>query len=102
MKQKIIDFISRYVYLFSAFATFILFAVIFKCNNLYPFGELTISWCDMDQQTIPLLCDLKDVLSGNESLFLSLQNAGGMNFYGVYFFFFLLEFFVLIFTVFLK
>ena len=86
MKQKIIDFISRYVYLFSAFATFILFTVIFKCNNLYPFGELTISWCDMDQQTIPLLCDLKDVLSGNESLFLSLQNAGGMNFYGVYFF----------------
>ena len=40
----------------------------------------------MSQQTIPLLCNFKDVLSGKSSLWLSLENAGGMNFFGVYFF----------------
>ena len=40
----------------------------------------------MDQQTIPLLCEFKDILSGKRDFWLSMQNAGGMNFYGVYFF----------------
>ncbi len=86
MESKIFKFISKFSYLFSAVAVLILFSVLFALNDIYPFGVKTVSWCDMDQQTIPLLCDLKDILSGKQSLFLSLQNAGGMNFYGVYFF----------------
>ncbi len=72
--------------LISFFFVLLVFAVIFKLNNIYPFGTLSISWCDMNQQTIPLLCDFKDVLSGKSDFWLSLENAGGMNFYGVYFF----------------
>jgi hypothetical protein len=41
----------------------------------------------MYQQVIPLLTDFKDVLSGKQSLFFNLNNAGGMNFWGVFFFF---------------
>ncbi|MBE5765529.1 MAG: hypothetical protein E7339_08065 [Clostridiales bacterium] len=70
----------------SFLAVLLIYGIIFSLNNIYPFGELTISWCDMNQQTIPLLCGFKDVLSGKSDFWLSLENAGGMNFFGVYFF----------------
>ena len=41
----------------------------------------------MDQQVIPLLLNFKDILTGHGSVLYSLQNAGGMNFLGVFFFF---------------
>lgn len=59
---------------------------IFSANGFYPFGNLSISWCDGDQQFIPLLCDFKDVLEGKSGFFMSTANSGGMNFYGVFFF----------------
>ncbi len=68
------------------FISLLLFGIIFKLNNVYPFGTLSVAWCDMCQQTIPLLLEFKDVLSGKSDLWLSLENAGGMNFFGVYFF----------------
>ncbi len=63
------------------------FAVCFALNGFFPFGKSSVSWCDMTQQVIPLLCDFKDILLGKEGFFLSLQNSGGMNFFGVFFFF---------------
>ena len=60
---------------------------VYKANFLYPFTNRTIAWCDMDQQFVPLLLDFKDILAGKEGFFLSFKNAGGMNFYGVFFFF---------------
>lgn len=62
-------------------------AAIFAAFGLFPFGEKTLSWCDMNQQVIPLMLDFKDILAGKGSLFLNLQNAGGMNFWGVFLFF---------------
>ncbi len=59
----------------------------YRANGLYPFGEKTIAWCDMDQQVVPLLMQFKDILSGKEGFFYSFKNAGGMNFFGVFFFF---------------
>ena len=66
--------------------TSIILLTAYLAGEMFPFGEGTVSWCDMNQQAIPLLCDFKDVLSGKNSLFLNTQNAGGMNFYGVFFF----------------
>ena len=60
---------------------------VYAAYGLFPFGTGTVSWCDMNQQVIPLLMDLKDILSGKADLFLNLQNAGGMSFVGVFFFF---------------
>lgn len=60
---------------------------VFKIYNMYPFGQGSIAWCDMNQQSIPLLMDFKDILSGKDNLFFSISNAGGMNFRGVFCFF---------------
>lgn len=64
----------------------IMLAVYAACG-LFPFGSGTVSWCDMNQQVIPLLMDFRDILTGKADLFLNLQNAGGMSFWGVFLFF---------------
>ena len=60
---------------------------VFKNYNMYPFGQGSIAWCDMNQQGIPLLMNFKDMLSGKDNLFFSMNNAGGMSFWGVFCFF---------------
>lgn len=60
---------------------------IFFVFELYPFGGKSLAWGDMSQQVIPLLMELKDILAGRAGWFLNLQNAGGMSFWGVFFFF---------------
>ncbi|MBR3863691.1 MAG: YfhO family protein [Clostridia bacterium] len=80
-------FFKKYIPVLCPIAVIIIYAILFSTNDIYPFGEKTISWGDMDQQTIPLLCCFKDVLAGKSSFWLSLQNAGGINFFGVYFFY---------------
>lgn len=60
---------------------------VYAAYGLFPFGSGTVSWCDMNQQVIPFLMDFKDILSGKANLFLNLQNAGGMSFWGVFLFF---------------
>lgn len=60
---------------------------IFRKNGLYPFGTKAMSWCDMSQQVIPLLNHFKDILEGKSGFFFNMRDSGGMNFYGVFFFF---------------
>ncbi len=67
--------------------TLIFMLFIYKRYDMYPFGTRSLSWCDMSQQTVTLLNQFKDILDGRGSIFYSLKNSGGMNFYGVYFFF---------------
>lgn len=73
--------------LLAPLAVFALLCVCFAVAGLFPFGSQTVSWCDMNHQTVPLLMDFKDILSGKTSMLLNLQNAGGMSFWGVFFFF---------------
>lgn len=61
--------------------------ILFWQGGLYPFGDGSISWCDMSQQYVPLLADFKKMLEGEDGFFFSFSNAGGMNFYAVFFFF---------------
>lgn len=62
--------------LFPPVAVAILIMVIFYTQDFYPFGDGTVTWCDMTQQTIPLLLDFKDILDGKSSLFFNINNAG--------------------------
>ena len=78
---------KKLIFLFPPIVVLLATLITFKANGLYPYGNKTISWCDMDQQVIPLLIDFKDVLAGKEGFFFSFKNAGGMNFFGVFFFF---------------
>ena len=60
---------------------------VYAFSGLYPFGSGTVSWCDMNQQVIPFLLDLRNICFGKADLFLNLENAGGMSFWGVFLFF---------------
>ncbi len=66
---------------------FIVFSVIYSHHKIFPFGDNSVAWCDLKQQGIPLLMNLKDALSGNGSVIYSFNNASGMNFWGVFLFF---------------
>ncbi|MHB1485195.1 MAG: YfhO family protein [Saccharofermentanales bacterium] len=70
----------------SIFIFFIL-TVVYVINKLYPFGSNTLAWCDMKQQVIPLMLQWKEILSGNQSILFQMNNAGGSNFWGIFFFF---------------
>ena len=59
---------------------------LFAIHGLYPFGTKTIVWCDMKQQVLPLTIQLGEMLKDG-SLFYSTLNAGGMNFWGVFFYY---------------
>ncbi len=59
----------------------------FSNAHLYPFGKATVAWCDMNYQVVPMLMDFRDILVGNDGLFLNMHNASGMNFWGVFCFF---------------
>lgn len=87
-RKSIVEKLKKnYTLIASPFIVMAVLLAAFYKGGLYPFGNGSAAWCDMYQQVIPLLTDLKDVLSGKQSLFFNLNNAGGMNFLGVFFFF---------------
>lgn len=85
--KLVLVWVKKLIFLFPPIVVLIATLMTFKANGLYPYGNKTVSWCDMDQQVVPLLIDFKDILSGKEGFFFSFKNAGGMNFFGVFFFF---------------
>lgn len=85
LKKQHIQFMIPAVLSFILTAALLL--IVYYMFGFYPFGENSVSWGDMDQQVIPLMLEFRDILEGNSALFLNLQNAGGMNFWGVLFFF---------------
>ncbi len=74
-------------YLIAPSAVMFIMMSVFFIYNMFPFGNKTLSWCDMNQQVIPFLMDFKDILAGKANIFLNMQNCGGMNFWGVFLFF---------------
>lgn len=70
----------------SAGAVTALFLLIYAQYGLYPFGGDSIGWGDMKQQIAPLLLQLRGILLGQQDFFLHMQ-SGGMDFWGVFFFF---------------
>lgn len=73
--------------LLAGLLTLLLFTVGYAVFKLYPLGGKTIAWCDMNQQAVPLLLQMKEILRSGESLTYTTLSAGGMNFWGVFFFF---------------
>lgn len=71
--------------LFAGAAAALLFLLFYALHGFYPFGARSVVWCDMDQQYVPLLMELKTAF-GDGSLFLG-RGGGVMNFYGVFLFF---------------
>ncbi len=71
----------------SPIAVALVLLAVFNATELFPFGERTVAWSDMNQQVVPLLCQFKDILDSKSGMLLSFKNASGMNFWGVFFFF---------------
>lgn len=76
-KNKVTSVFNRYI-LPPAFVVGVFFYV-FSKNDIYPFGNKTIAWCDMTQQGVPYWMNFKNVLEGEEGLFLNMGNASGLN-----------------------
>ena len=68
------SFVSPFVWVVPPLVVLCSMLLYFHANAYYPYGEITVSWCDMDQQFVPLLLDLKDILAGKEGLFLNFKN----------------------------
>ncbi len=60
--------------------------VVYAAFGLFPFGEKSLSWCDMNQQVVPLTAEFRGILLGEGSMLRS-GAAGGINFWGIFFFF---------------
>lgn len=72
----------------AAFAlTLFVLSLAYAGAGLFPFGQKTLAWGDMSQQVVPLLMEFQDILCGKAGMLMNLQNAGGMSFWGVFFFF---------------
>lgn len=63
-----------------------LLLVVYASFGFAPFGDKSIAWCDMNQQVVPLMAEFRRVLLG-EGSFLRSPGAGGINFWGIFFFF---------------
>ena len=79
--------LREFTWLAAPAGVLLLLVAVFTLDGAWPFGGGTVSWCDMDQQVLPLLADFKDVLAGRDGLFLNFANAGGMDLWSVVFFF---------------
>lgn len=79
--------LKRFTFLLTPLIIISLVLILFKVNNLYPFSNDSIAWCDVCQQVIPLMNDFKDIIDGKQSITYNFANAGGMSFFGVFFFF---------------
>ncbi|MBQ9905635.1 MAG: YfhO family protein [Oscillospiraceae bacterium] len=73
--------------LLSCGITLALFAVMNALYGIFPCGTNSIVWCDMEQQAVPLLVQLKELVQSGESVWFSPLDAGGMHFYAVFCFF---------------
>lgn len=78
---------KKYSLIAAPFMVIVTVFCVFIKFGFFPFGTRTVAWADMNQQVVPLLCQFKDILDGKAGMLLSFKNSGGMNFWGVFFFF---------------
>lgn len=85
--KQIYQYIYNHIFLLAPIIVMILFLILTKIHHFYPFGEFSMAWADVQQQVIPLLNTFKDILNGEQAFVYNVHQAGGMSFFGVFFFF---------------
>ena len=79
--------VSAGVPLLSIILTLLLFLLFDLLYGIFPCGTNSIVWCDMEQQAVPLLLRLRQLIQSGESVWFSPFDAGGMHFFAVFCFF---------------
>ena len=59
---------KKYYIAISPILVIIVMCIFYALYGIFPFGSKTVAWCDLKQQTIPLLMNLKDILDGKTSM----------------------------------
>lgn len=77
---------SRWAGIIAAGLTALLLLAVYAMCGLFPCGSLSLGWGDMKQQIAPLFLQFRNILLGHHGFFLNLA-SGGMDFWGVFFFF---------------
>lgn len=77
---------SLWAGIIAAGLTALLLLAVYAACGLFPCGSLSLGWGDMKQQIAPLFLQFRNILLGNQGFFLNLA-SGGMDFWGVFFFF---------------
>lgn len=72
--------------LISFVAVGVMYLLYFALHDFYPFGGRSIAWCDLEQQYVPLLMELRGIILNGGSLLLG-HGGAGMNLLGVFLFF---------------
>jgi len=85
MKHKYIRYAA--IPLLTGVITFCLYLLIYWRYGIFPCGSNTIVWCDMEQQAVPLLVQLRQIFQSGGSIRYTVLDAGGMQYYGIFFFF---------------
>ena len=77
--------LRRYLLHFMAFLLpAVVLLVMFLALDFYPFGEKSLLIMDMNGQYIHFFASLKDLVSGNSSLFFSWSKGMGQNYIGLF------------------
>lgn len=69
-------------YFINVFIVLIVFLVIFFIKGIYPLGDYTLAFGDMQAQIVDFLYHYKSAFLGNGSLFIDFYTMSGINFWG--------------------
>ncbi len=72
------------VYSLSFFIPVVVMLLIFKARGFYPFGEKSLFIMDMKDQYLEFFASLRNVVSGDDSLFFSWSRSMGGNYMGLF------------------
>ncbi len=88
------------VFVLAFFIPFFIMALVFWGMEIAPFGERSILIMDMSEQYVSFIAELRNIITGNSSVFFSWSKSYGCNFVGVFAYYIAspLSFFALLFS----
>lgn len=78
------------------FLTFLLLSLIYIVKGVFPFGDKISMWSDLHEQITPMYYKFYDAVYGNGSLFIDYNTGGGINLAGVFSYYIMSPFTLLI------
>lgn len=84
MKTKLLQYQTAGIFLLSCLIPTLLTLLVYASLGFYPFGEKSVLIMDMADQYVAFFSSLREILSGESSIFFSWAKAFGGNYIGVF------------------